>query len=159
MAEVLLPLRMVERPASLEDARRVSGVGPGRRVAALERAAPVGVERERVVLHAAREAVAAAHHEPPVPVGGVRQQQLEVDLGLDHTGHPAVRRDRVAGGHRLRDADPQIDQVEAGEVRTGNGRSGRGRARGGNRAGGGNGGDGQEASNESHRPGRASREV
>ena len=131
VAEVLLPLGMVEGPGGRAAGRRVPGVGPRRRVAALEGAAPMRVERARLVLDAAHEATPAPHQEPAVPVVG--QQQLEVDLGLDDPLHPAVRRD-VAGGHVLGRADAHVDKLQrrqigagAGEVR---GIRGGGRARG-----------------------------
>ena len=149
VAEVLLPLGVVEGPARLEDVPGVPGVGTDGRVAAREGAAAVREERARVVLHAAGEAVAAPHQQPAVPVGRRGQQQLEVDLRLDHAGHPAVRRNGAARRHRLRGADAQVDQVHAGEVGTGDGSARRASARGSESAGGGSGG-GQAASNEAH---------
>ena len=114
MTEVLLPLGVVERPAGLDTVPGVPGVGPDRRVAALQGAAAMRVQRARLVLHGSDEAAAAAHQEAAVPVVG--QQELEVDLRLDGPGHLAVRRQLGLARHTLGRADPQIDQRQRGEI-------------------------------------------
>ena len=114
------------------------GVGPDRRVTALQGASAVRVQGARLVLHGPDEAAAAAHQEPAVPLVG--QQQLEVDLRLDGPGHPAVRRLPRLARHAVRLTDPQIDQRQRGEVGARIGRpGGRGRTRGGERQTRGNG--------------------
>ncbi len=153
--EVLLPLRVVERPARVDAAAGVPCVGPHRRVAPLQGAAPVCEQVARLVLDAADEAAAAAHQEPAVPVAGLGQQQLEVDLRLDDAGHPAVGRNAVGRGHRLGPADPDVHQLEARKIGARRGTRGRrlGRRparRRRERADGRNGGRGQETLHQSH---------
>ena len=90
MAEIPLPLRMIERPAGLDAVAGVPGVGSDRRVARAaagcrrgRRASAPGSARRR------RNRRPPAHQKPAVPVVG--EQQLEVDLGLDDARHLTVR--------------------------------------------------------------------
>ena len=95
MAEVDLAVGVVEGPAGVGAEAAMTGVGPDRG----EPAGQYGVrpqEPKRLVLHASHISAAATHEEPAVPVGGEREEEFEVDLGVDRAPDAAV--DGVVGG-------------------------------------------------------------
>ena len=83
VAEADDALEVVERPAGVAPVALMSRVRADGRVTFLQHA-----EAQRNIDDAADESAAAAHHELAVP--RLRQQQLEVRLGADDAGNPAV---------------------------------------------------------------------
>ena len=71
------------------------------------------VQRPRLILHGSDESAAPAHHEISVPVIG--QQQLEIDLGLDHTSDAAVCRGGITRRDGLGRCNTHVDQLDRGE--------------------------------------------
>ena len=110
--KVPLPFGMIQRPGSLNAVALVPRVRTHRSVAALQRTTAVSVEATCLVLDTAHEAATPAHQEPSVPGIGLGQQQLELDLGLDHASDTAVRRDGIGRGHDLGFADAHGNQFE-----------------------------------------------